>query len=349
LRKLADYFMNRVPEQLPKVGIVIINYNGASMVSHCLDQLKELIYPNKEIVFLDNASTDDSTEIVKNKFPGVKIHQTGHNAGYSGGAEIAVNMAKRNKWDYLMLMNPDIIFEPDYLQVLLQKLEANSKIGAIIGKLYKYHFAEQEKTNIIDSAGILAYRDRRFVDRGQAQEDKGQFDQEEEVFGITGAAPLYRVEALKDIEVLGEVFDQDFFMYKEDVDVSWRLQLFGWQCWYIPEAIAHHGRGTGVYKRDKYKDVANERQKLSSFQKTHSFRNQHCMQLKNELWGNFWHDYFPIVGKELLFFGYMTLREPYLYKSLWQFLRLIPKMRKKRRAIMKRKTATANQMQRWFK
>lgn len=333
---------------LPKVGIVVINYNGSAMLPHCLAELQQLRYPDKEIIFLDNDSSDDSIAVVRNQFPQIQIHQTGHNGGYSGAAEIAVNLAKKQNWDFLLLLNPDLIFENDYLEIIIARMLANPKIGACIGKLYKYEFFSQEKTNIIDSAGVKATRDRRFVDRGQADVDTGQYDQPEEVFGITGAAPLYRVTALEDIRVLGEVFDQDFFMYKEDVDVSWRLQLFGWICWYEPRAIAHHGRGTGVYKRNSYVDTVLERKKLSRFQKTHSFRNQHAMQLKNELWGNFWHDCVWIVGKEILFLAFILIKEPYLLKSLGEFIRLTPKLNQKRRAIMRRKRATAKEMQHWF-
>lgn len=334
--------------KLPKAGVVIIGYNAVDWIPHCLSQLADLDYPNLEVFYLDNHSTDDSVALVKKQFPEMKIHQSGKNDGYAGAAEIAVNLASKKGWDYLMLMGTDIVFEPDYLRVLVEKLEAAPQAGCAVGKLYKYNFFEQEKTNIIDSAGLLAYRDRRVVDRGQAQVDEGQFDLEEEVFGATGAAPVYRVEALKDIKIMGEVFDQDFFMYKEDVDVSWRLRLFGWSCWYVPTAVAHHGRGTGVYKRDSYKQVAGERAKLSRFQKMHSFRNQHCMQVKNDLWRNFLRDVVPIMTKEILFFGYMILREPYLFKSLWQFYMLLPKMHRKRASIMRHKRVSYKGMQRWF-
>ncbi len=336
--------MTMVKNGDPIVGIVMINYNTEWMLEHSLEELLKLDYPNKEIIFLDNDSTDESVKTVKEKFPEMLIHETGHNGGYSGGAEAAVKLAMDRNWDYLMLMNPDLIFEPDYLTKAIHKMEEDHRIGALIGKLKQYEFKERNKTDIIDSAGLKMYLDRRVVDRGQSQEDEGQFDKEEQVFGITGAAPLYRVEALDDIRVLNEVFDQDFFMYKEDVDISWRMNLMGWRCWYLPSAVGYHARGTGIYKRDSYKEVARERRNLSKFQKHHSFRNQHWMQMKNDLAANVLHDAPRIIWKEVLLTGYMFLREPFLIKSSWQTLKGTPRMLKKRRAIMRARRFDASQM-----
>jgi GT2 family glycosyltransferase len=336
--------MTVVKNELPLVGIVIINYNGETFVRHCLEELLKVDYKNAEVVFLDNDSTDESVALVERHFPDVLIHQTGHNGGYAGGAEIAVNLAEERNWDYLLVMNPDIVFEQDYVQKVVQKMEDDYRIGAIIGKLNQYKFNKKEKTDVIDSAGLLMYKDRRVVDRGQAQKDEGQFDKEEQVFGITGAAPMYRVAALGDIKVFGEVFDQDFFMYKEDVDVSWRLNLYGWRNWYLPQARAYHARGTGIYKRDSYKEVAKERKKLSKFQKSHSFRNQHFIQFKNEIPSNALANIFPILLKEAALIGFMLIREQFLIKSLFEFIIKIPKMYKKRRVIMKNKRVTAKRM-----
>lgn len=333
---------------MPKTLAVVINYNGAKFIPHFCERLFDLEAEGLDFLFLDNASTDNSLELVRDLAPTLAIHQTGKNDGYAGAAEIAFRIAQKGGYNYLLLMGTDIVFEVDYAKILIAKMEEDQSLGAAVGKLYKYEFFSHQKTRILDSCGLLAYRDRRVVDRGQAQSDVGQFDQEEFVFGATGAAPLYRVEALADIEVLAEVFDQDFFMYKEDVDVSWRLQLFGHKILYVPSAVAHHGRGTGIYQRNSYLQIANERKNLSRFQKTLSYRNHKLMQLKNELPANFVHDFWVICRREILFTGYMTFFEPYLYLWLAKFLILIPKFSKKRRAIMRRKRVDASYMQQFF-
>lgn len=278
-------------------------------------------------------------------FPDVQVIVNPVNSGYAGGANRAIEVSKG---DFILILNPDIIFESDYVDILMKRLKQDEKIGAIIGKLKKYDFEHHRKTNIIDSAGLLMYRNRRSIDRGQGEEDRGQYDIAEEVFGITGACPLYRRAALEDVKINGEYFDNDFFMYKEDIDISWRLRLAGFSCFYEPTAIAYHCRGTGVISRATLLDVAKSRKTLSKFQKYYAYKNERLMRVKNESWQDFLRDFFPIVWKEILMGGWILLREPFLIKSLGKFFLELPKALRKRREIMKKKRIRAKEMKRWF-
>lgn len=227
-------------------------------------------------------------------------------------------------------------------------MEADAKIGVIGGKLYKYNFKNDHKTNFIDTAGLFCYSNRRIIDDGQGLPDKGQFNEEHEVFGISGACPIYRKKALEDIKVFGEYFDNDFFMYKEDIDVSWRLRLRDWSCWYLPTAVAHHGRGTGVLKRFSHIEVLRNRRKLNKFQKYYSFKNQRLMQFKNEYIRGFLADFFPIIWREILICGYAVFREPFLIKAKFHMFSQLPNALKKRRYIMKNAKVSWKEMQKWL-
>lgn len=328
-----------------KISCVVINYNSEKLLKSCFDSLYNLDYENKEIVFIDNASKDNSVAFVMKHFPGVRVIANQENSGYAGGANQAV---KVSNGDFLMILNPDIIFERDYLKILAGRLKLDDKVGAIIGKLRKYDFARDKKTDVIDSAGLVMFRNRRCVDRGQGEEDRGQYDKAEEVFGITGACPLYRRTALEDSKIGDEYFDSDFFMYKEDVDISWRLRLFGWKCFYEPSALAYHGRGTGAVSRATFFEIAKKRSELSRFQKHYSYANERLMRAKNDLAQSVWRDFLPIAWKEMLMTGWMTLREPFLWKSLWRFLSKLPSALRKRKQIMKRKKISAKEMEKWF-
>lgn len=329
------------------VSVVIINFNGEKLLKTCLDSLLKVNFGpgEKEVIFLDNASSDGSVAFVLKHYPLVRVIANKENSGYAGGANQAVSVSRG---DFILIMNPDIVFELDYVEVLAKRLEADRNIAAIIGKLRKYDFTHHQKTNLIDSAGLVMYRNRRCVDRGQGEEDRGQFDDAQEVFGITGACPLYRRTALEDCKIGGEYFDNGFFMYKEDVDIAWRMRLFGWKCFYEPKAVAYHGRGTGVVDRNTLWQVAKQRKGLSKFQKYYSYKNERLMRVKNELWGNAARDFFPILWKEVLMFGWMVLREPFLWKSLGKFLWQLPGAFWKRREIMKRRKATAQNIRKWF-
>ena len=327
------------------ISLVIINYNSEKLLKTCLDSIRALTYADREVIFIDNASADWSVEYVRAHYPEVRIIANYENLGYAGGANQAV---RKSKGEFVVILNPDIVFEPDYFDVLVERMERDKKIGAIIGKLRKFDFAKGEKTNVIDSAGLLMYKSRRCVDRGQGEKDRRQYDVAEEVFGITGAVPMYRHAALEDISVNGECFDESFFMYKEDVDISWRLRLAGWKCFYEPRARAYHGRGTGAVNRATMVDVARARGGLSRFQKHYSYKNERLMRAKNELSLNVAHDFVHIAWREMLMTGWMCVREPYLFKSFFVFLKQFPGALTKRHAIMQRKKASAKEMQKWF-
>ena len=299
----------------------------------------------KEVIFLDNASADDSVEYVRKHFPSVTVVANSKNSGYAGAANQAV---KISKGEFILILNPDIVFEPDYLKIIVKRLKDDEKIGAAIGKLRKYDFESHKKTNIIDSAGLVMYCNRRCVDRGQGEQDEGQFDEPQEVFGITGACPLYRRSALEDCKVGDEYFDESFFMYKEDVDISWRLRLLGWKCFYEPAALAYHGRGTGVVERGGIWQVVKGRSSLTKFQKYFSYKNERLMRVKNETWRGVTRDFLPILWKEILMFGWMIFREPFLWKSFGRFWIQLPGALRKRSYIQRRRKINWNQMKGWF-
>jgi len=329
----------------PLVSIVIINYNTRHLLDACIQSLNKQTYFPREIIFIDNFSSDHSCEHVKSYHPDIKIVCNDKNLGYAEAGNQGIRMAHG---EYILLLNPDILFEKNYIELCVEKMEKDKEIAAIGGKIYKYDFQKNRKTRFIDTAGLFCYRNRRVIDNGQGLEDHGQFDTPKEVFGVSGACPIYRKKALEDAKIGNEYLDKDFFMYKEDVDISWRFRLLGWKCFYLPTAVGHHGRGTGVLKRFTHWEVYKNRSRLSRFQKYYSFRNQRLMQIKNELAVNFLHDIFPIAWKETLIFFYLIFREPFLFKAWFAMLLRIPSMVKKRREIMGRKRAGWKEMERWL-
>jgi GT2 family glycosyltransferase len=117
--------------------------------------------------------------------------------------------------------------------------EANPYIGTVCGKLLRWKPGQEpERTQVIDSTGIYFLRNLRHLDRGEGEINSGQYDRPEYVMGATGAAALYRRKMVEDVSVEGEYFDEDFFAYREDADVAWRVQLLGWSCLYTPAAVA---------------------------------------------------------------------------------------------------------------
>lgn len=328
----------------PLVTYVIINYNSRDLLGSCIESIQDQDYHEKEIIFIDNGSTDGSFEFVRENFPQVTAIKNS-NIGYAKAGNQGIKAAGG---EYVMLLNPDVIFEKDYTRLCIEKMEEDSRIASIAGKIKKYDFAANRKTDIIDTVGLFCYRNRRIIDDGQGIKDKGQFNSPKEVFGVSGACPIYRKKALEDVKIKEEYLDEDFFMYKEDVDIAWRFLLFGWKNFYLPSAKAYHGRGTGVLKKFTHLEVAKNRSKLPKKTKYFSYKNQRLMQVKNELAGNFWEDMIPIIWKEILIAGYVLFREPFLVKAFGQFLSQLPSALGKRHYIMKHKRVSSKNMKQWL-
>ncbi|MBU3091662.1 glycosyltransferase family 2 protein [Clostridium sp. CM028] len=313
------------------VSVVVINWNNKSYIKRCIDSIIRQTFKNIELIFIDNNSSDDSYEYFCKEYPNenfIKVNND-KNLGYSGAANQGINMAHG---EYVMIINPDIVMESDFVEKLYIFTVRDEEIAAVSGKLLKYDFKNDKKLNYIDSAGIEMFRSRRCIDRGQNQEDIGQYDTTEQIFGVCGAAPFYRKSALEKVRIENEYFDEDFFAYKEDIDLSWRFNLAGLKCMYYPKAIAYHGRGFGKGENG-IKNYINARKKQSKFIRGLSFRNQYLMILKNETKQTFKRDKWQIIKNFIKFLMFSLIFEPFNLKSIKEILSLKNKMKLKHKAF----------------
>lgn len=326
-----------------KVSVVIVNWNGEKYIKKCIDSLLKVNYDNFEVIVIDNGSTDDSIKIIKDSFSENVILIENENIGYAAGAN---NGIKNSTGDYVLIANPDIVFGADYISKLVDSLEENKENAAAIGKLMKYDFEKDEIINVIDSAGISLNHKRKGFDRGQNQVDEGQFDKSTRVFGVCGAAALFKREALEKIKIDDEYFDSDFFAYKEDIDICWRLNLYGYKCLYIYDAISYHGRGMNSSKG--LINTINNRKKQSEFLKGISFRNHYLMLYKNEINYTYKKDRLLIYSELYKYLVFFLLFDFKCFKYKKEIKKLKPKMIKKREIIMKNKKLSNNQVYELF-
>ena len=172
-----------------------------------------------------------------------------------------------------------------------------------------------------------------------------------EIFGVEGAAPVFRREALEDSRITGEIADHDMFWYGDDLDLAWRMRLFGWKQVYSPEVIMYHDRSTtkGISRgwKDYLKRIS-ERKNISSLKKRLDWRNKRLARLKNDYWQNVLRDLPWILKREAQELGYIILFEPSVLLEIPKFLKLAPKMLKKRKEIMKKAKVSPVEIQKWF-
>ena len=333
------------------VTISLLNYNQKKYLQHCLDSIINQSHQNLEIFIIDNASTDGSQETIKkliNQYSifNIQYSKNSKNLGYAKGHNRTIN---KSTGQYILCLNPDIILDKDYIKNALELFQQNPKIGAITGKLYKWKFKNNIRTNTIDSCGHKILKSHRIIEWGSGQKDNEKFNRTQKVFSISGAAPIYKISALNSIKIPTkhdsknnlqtfknkfEWFDQSFFAYKEDIDLGWRLLHQNWENWFHPKSKAWHDRWqTGTGKSSK--QTLKQRKQKSKLINQLSYRNHFFLIWKNEFAINLF-IYLPyIFFYEFRKFLYILFHEPSTLKSLFQAIKMYPLTTSKRHAILK--------------
>jgi GT2 family glycosyltransferase len=328
------------------ITIGILSFKDKKYLAQNLKGFQKLEYPHYEILICDNNPDEEIYHWLRQEFPNLTVIRPGKNIGFGGGHNLLIDKAKG---EFYLCFNSDMFPEPDFLKELVRCMQKDPKIGAVTGKLLEWRDFPQKpdlaKEHFIDTAGLIIKKSHQVIDRGQSDKDSGQFDQEEEIWGASGAAPLLRIEALKEIaHTPGEYFDKDFFIYKEDVDLSYRLHWAGWKTIYTPKAVAWHDRTTS--KPGNIFMAIKKRKERSRLVKEQSFVNQLLLTYKN--WSK---DY---TFKTKLFTTLFLLKyslyalffEPYLLRQYQKYFALKPKMTEKRKKMSRK--ITAQEMERWF-
>lgn len=345
-------------ENFIKVSIIVVTYHSARYLRPLLTSIFSQTEKSIEVIVVDNASADETVYILKNEYAdSVKLIQNATNDWFSKGYNRGI---RESHGEYVLICNHDVILMPDFLRQLLERIEADPKIASVGGKVLKFPQKDMEfsydlaRLNSlsgsfkIDTTGIQAFRSRRFIDRGESEQDEGQYDRAEEVFGLSGALVLFRCSALESVKYEREYFDEDMVAYKEDIDMAWRLRRAGFTAWYVPSAKAYHNRRvsreTGLGMFATIKNRLGKSSKDSFF----SYKNHWHVLVKNDTFGNLFQDIFFIFWYELRKLVYIVLFEPRTLAALPQFFRELPRMRKKRRFIFAHSQATRENIRRWF-
>jgi GT2 family glycosyltransferase len=212
----------------PRVSVIIPNWNGARYLVTCLDSLRRQRYRGFEAIVVDNASTDDSVELLRRDYPEVRLVQLPENRGLTGGVNAGIREAHG---EIIVLLNNDTEADEQWLLEIVAALDAHPEAGMAATKMRLF-----DRRDMLHSAGDYYRTDGIPGNRGVWEEDAGQYDDDLGVFGPCGGAAAYRRSLLDEIGL----FDEDLFMYCEDVDMAWRAQLAGHCCVFAPKAIVYH-------------------------------------------------------------------------------------------------------------
>lgn len=248
---------------MPKVAVVILNWNGKPFLEKFLPFLIEYSVSDAEIIVADNASTDNSVDFVRENFPQVRIIRNPSNVGFAQGYNIALSEVRA---DYYILLNSDIEVTEGWIRPVIALMESDPLIGACQPKIRSYyqrdHFEYAGAAGgYIDEYGYPFCRGRLFL---TIEKDTGQYDDQVEISWATGACLFVRSELF---HRLGG-FDNDFFAHMEEIDFCWRLHNYGYRVMYCPGSVVYHIGGGTLPK--------------ASWRKTYlNFRNNFMLLYKN--------------------------------------------------------------------
>jgi len=326
----------------------------------CLESIKKQDYKNIEISVFDDCSEEDPSEKIKKSFPDVKIFRNKENIGLLKTENKAI---RQSHGKYILILNQDIYLENDYVSKLVEVMEDDETIGVVSGKILRFCIDDKNNlqfSKILDSAGMIFFCDRNILERGQQEEDTGQFEKSETVFGVTGAAPFYRKKALEDILINGEYYDEDFWMYKDDVDICWRLNLREWKCKYCSQTIAYHARSAGGISVKMRKNFVTrrigyiihrfiKRDGGTAKVRRRDFCNHYLMLVKNDTLSSLLKSFLPFVWREFQKVIFGIFFEPHVYFPGWvDFFGKLAKIKKKRKIIQSRRKVSPKELEELF-
>lgn len=245
------------------VSVIILNWNTLEVLESCISSVENQTYKNVEIIIVDNGSQDGSQELIKKKYSQYKLILNKKNEGFSKGMNAGISISKG---EFVVPLNVDVILKKDFIELAINFIAIDKKIGIIAPKIYR--IVNGEKTEKIDSVGL--FMAKRFTVKNSKNVDKIEY-----VFGAAGCCPFLRKKMLEDIKLAeGEYYDNSYFAFGEDIDLYFRAQIRGWKCVFSPDVIAWHSHS--ITSQHKIALI----EKPSLFQR-HALKNRYLNIIKN--------------------------------------------------------------------
>jgi GT2 family glycosyltransferase len=238
------------------VAVVVPNWNGVDHLAACLDSLQAQSVDTR-IIVVDNGSVDGSLKLLE-KYSDIEVILHDENKGFTGGVNAGFRRAMEDGLKYVATLNNDAAADKDWIKRLVETLDNNPKLGIVTSKILNGTGKKLDSTGDYLTVWGLPYP------RGRGETDLDKYDDRTDVFAASGGASLYRIKTLQEIGL----FDEDFFAYYEDVDLSFRAQLAGWKVRYEPTAVVRHQIGATSGK-------------LKGFTTYHTMKNQPLLLYKN--------------------------------------------------------------------
>lgn len=269
------------------VSIIVVSRDSAADLPLSLASAAGQRGVSLEIVVVDNASSDSSREVARGFAPAARLLSLPDNVGFAAAMNAGIAQTSGR---YVLALNPDCRLAPDFAATLARRLDARPDVGSASGRIFRAEGPELLPTPRLDSTGIVFSPSGRHFDRGSEETAEGRYLVEEEVAGVTAAAGFYRREALESAKISTGYFDSDFFLYREDADLAWRLSRLGWKSLYVPGAVAWHRR----------RNLPDRRRGMPASANLHSVKNRFLLRINNQSRDEFFRTLVPTLARDLV-------------------------------------------------
>ncbi len=324
------------------IAVSLVTYNSREEIPRCLDCLFHQTLQDFCVKVWDNGSTDGTVEFLKTlSLPQVSVELSGENVGFCAAHN---HLIGESDTAYVLVLNPDCYLEANYLEEVFSAIQRDERIGAVAGKLYRIdhpleRFDKARRRALLDSTGIYFTPALRHFDRGSNEVEAGRFQRSEWVFGVTGAAAFYRREALEHVRLGHEFFDEDFFAYREDADLAWRMQSAGWKCLFTPRAIGYHVR----------KVLPTDRASTQALLNMHSVKNRFLFRLNNVSAWTCLRFLIPMLTRDAAVIGYVLLVEHGSIRGLRHVLKHFSARWRRRRQLQRARLVPLSYLHQWIR
>ncbi|MFI5179854.1 MAG: glycosyltransferase family 2 protein [Thermoanaerobaculia bacterium] len=329
---------------MPKVVVSLVTHNESRDVERLLPSIFSQTFRDLEVVAVDSAS-EDGTRATLAAFEKVApvpltVIPSRENLGYTGGHNAGISKAFEVGAEWVLVLNADVVLHPDFLERLLSEAEApaRSEFAAFTGKILRAEGAELTPTRLLDTVGIRMIPNGRHFDVAAGQRDEGRYDRPAEVFGVSGCIALFRMVALADARISTGFFDDDFFVYREDVDLAWRLRGRGWRALCVPSALAWHRR----------RNLPERRRAMSPLANMHSVKNRFLLRVNNAGADHLRSTFLRTFPRDLLVVGGCLTVERTSYPALRWLAENRDRLLAKRQEIQSARRVPDRDLLRWF-
>lgn len=279
------------------VSVIVVTCGKLDYLKPCLDSIRRQSYKNLEVIVINNTYNQELEKVIADAYPEVSLYSNFQNPYYCPALNLGIS---ESKGEFVLCLNDDVILDEGFIENAFRGFSVDERIGMVSGKILRF-----DKITI-DSTGLFLSIWRTAKERGYGLKDRGQFEKEEYLFGVNGAAAFYRKKMLDELKINSEYFDSDFHIFYEDLDIAWRAQNSGWRGYYIPSAIAYHIRG-GTVRRQEGLDKPYARRYLSDDLHVDLIKNRYFTIIKNESFPSLLAHLPYILLYDLIIWGYLLL------------------------------------------